>query len=107
MAFNTQGAGFGTQGAGFGTQAAGFSTQAGLGFQTQDGLLSGDGGNTLGGAGLTEAFHDFGTSQADSYLQFTDFGHVRPAAGDWLGLYAVCQSACASAAAAAALPVAD
>ncbi|KAI8467101.1 MAG: P-loop containing nucleoside triphosphate hydrolase protein [Monoraphidium minutum] len=43
-----------------------------LGFQTQDGMLTANDGTA---AGLTAAFHDFGTSQADSYLQFTDFGH--------------------------------
>jgi len=52
-----------------------FNTQPGsLDFQTQDGL-----GLTANDAtaGLTAAFQDFGTSQTDSYLQFTDFGHVR------------------------------
>jgi hypothetical protein len=50
------------------------SQAGGLAFQTQDGLLSADDGATAGLSG----FHDFGGSQADSYLHFTDFGgHVR------------------------------
>jgi hypothetical protein len=52
-----------------------FNTQPNsLGFQTQDGLLTAN--DATAAAGLL-AFQDFGTSQTDSYLQFTDFGgHV-------------------------------
>lgn len=41
----------------------------GLAFATQDGLLTSDGT----AAGLS-AFQDFGASQGDEYLQFTDYG---------------------------------
>ena len=56
-------------------EAMAFSSQPGLGFQTQEGLLTANDGAT---GGLTAAFRDFGSSQGDSYLHFTDFGgHVR------------------------------
>jgi hypothetical protein len=58
-----------------------FTQTNGLGFQTQDGMLTANDGTA---AGLTAAFHDFGTSQNDAYLQFTDFGHVSAVDDMWL-----------------------